>query len=76
MKSTLFILFILVSLVGCVKDNSAKAKLKTTQENEVIEKRNLLNTNGMIFPNYAIELEVDSFQTKEKTIIKPHQSIF
>ncbi|WP_026715635.1 hypothetical protein [Flavobacterium gelidilacus] len=66
----------LVLLVGCVKDNSAKAKLKTAQEKEVIEKRNLLNTNGMIFPNYAIEFNTDSLETTKKSNNKPHQSTF
>tara|TARA_R110000850_G_scaffold276645_3_gene419426 strand:+ start:55049 stop:55276 length:228 start_codon:yes stop_codon:yes gene_type:complete len=75
MKSSLSILFILVFLVGKEKKNS-DTDLKIISKKTVIEKRIWFNKNGIIFPNYTIEFEIDSFETTKKPINKPHQSLF
>lgn len=76
MKSSLFILFMLVLLVGCKKENVSNTVLQTIPENAAIEKRIRLNKNGIIFPNYAIDFNADSFKTRKKSHNKPHQSTF
>ena len=75
MKSFLSILFILFFLVGKETKNS-DTDLKTITKKTVIEKRIWSNKNGIIFPNYAIEFEIDSYETTKKPINKPHQSLF